>query len=72
MADQLPPILVSTKQARQILGNMCADKFWQEAARGAFGKRVGPKQKRFWFYKNLEAYAAGLARQSHSQKKSRA
>jgi len=39
---------------------MCHDKFWAEAKRGAFGKAVGPKQKRFWFYENLKRYADNL------------
>jgi hypothetical protein len=70
MSDQsaaITPILVSTKEARRILGGMCCDKFWQEAARGAFGRRVGPRQKRYWFYQNLVAYADNLARQSQKK-----
>jgi hypothetical protein len=63
MASQsptLPPLLVSTKQARQLLANMCPDKFWLEAKRGAFGKRFGPKQKRLWRYENIRRYAENL------------
>ena len=69
MSDQstalTPPILVSTKEARRLLG-MCHAVFWQKAARGAFGERVGPPNKRYWFYKNLERYADGLKRRDDS------
>ncbi|MGA8698845.1 MAG: hypothetical protein WB689_34440 [Xanthobacteraceae bacterium] len=71
MSDQsapLTPILVSTRQARELLANMCPDKFWIEAKRGKFGKRIGPPNKRYWYYENIRRYADSLAREPHSKK----
>jgi|SRR5271166_226045 len=66
--SRLPPILVSVRQARELLADMSKDKFWEEAKRGAFGELVGNKQKRYLFFVNLERYARGLPLAPYSKR----
>jgi hypothetical protein len=55
-----PPLIVSTAEARRLLGNMCADRFWVEARNGAFGELLGSKRKRYVRYENLQRYIESL------------
>jgi hypothetical protein len=66
--DRLPPILVSVRQARELLANMSKDKFWEEVKRGALGELVGSRVKRFLFYENVKAYARALPLAPYSVK----
>ena len=66
--SDIPPILVSVRQARSLLANMCRDKIWQEIKRGALGEVVGTRQKRFLYFENVKRYADNLKRAPYSQK----
>ena len=63
-----PPILVSVREARRLLGNMCAGTFWQKATRGEFGELVGNERKRYVYYAALMRYAVNLERAPYSKK----
>jgi hypothetical protein len=65
--SHLPPILVSVRQARELLAGMNKDKFWSELVRGAFGEVLGNKQKRYLYYANLKRYADNLPRAPYSK-----
>jgi len=67
-SPELTPILVSVRQARALLGEMCADTFWQKATRGDFGELVGTKRKRYVYYAGVKRYADNLARAPYSRK----
>jgi hypothetical protein len=63
-----PPIIVSVRQAKALLGNMSHDRFWRLATQGAFGEIVGNKQKRYLYYVGIKSYADNLARAPYSKK----
>ena len=65
--SRLPPILVSVRQARELLAGMNRDTFWSELVRGAFGEVLGNKQKRYLYYENVKRYADNLPRAPYSK-----
>jgi hypothetical protein len=44
---ELTPLLVSVREARRLLGNIGANKFWQLTHEGEFGPLLGSSRKRF-------------------------
>jgi hypothetical protein len=60
----LEPLIVSVKQARQLLGGCGNNKFWQLAKSGAF-ELVGSERKRFVTVTSLKRYVANLPRRGH-------
>jgi hypothetical protein len=55
----LPPLLVSVRKARELLGGIGNNKFWQLAKRGEL-ELVGTERKRFVVVTSIESYVAKL------------
>lgn len=58
---QLKPLIVSVKQARQLLGNLSHQKFWRLVREGHF-ELLGSKAKRYVTMASIEAYVAKMER----------
>jgi hypothetical protein len=59
----LQPLLVSVRKARELLGGVGNNKFWQLAKLGEL-ELVGTERKRWVVYASIQRYVAKLPRRS--------
>jgi hypothetical protein len=61
LQPDLQPLLVSVRKARELLGGISNNKFWQLAKCGEF-ELVGTERKRWVVYASIRCYVAKLPR----------
>jgi hypothetical protein len=60
-STELKPLLVSVRKAREILGGISHNRFWQLARLGEL-ELVGTERKRWVVYESIERYVTRLPR----------